>query len=171
MGAPRTGAACGPAHGVRKCAMPKDHLRPRIPRPRGLASSSLPSSQPRRIVRICAGRVEVCALLDASPTSDRIWAALPLWGTAERWGNAVQFEVPVETGRDRHARALVTPGDICFWTENDRILIAFGPTPISRPGEIRLPSPCNVWAKAIGDVTLLKDVAAGEKVVMKAAEQ
>jgi hypothetical protein len=59
-------------------------------------------------------------------------------------------------------------GDIFFWVEDDRVLIPFGTTPISRPGEIRLPRPCNVWAKAIDDVAPLKVVAAGEKVSMTA---
>lgn len=48
------------------------------------------------------------------------------------------------------------------------VLIAFGRTPISRPGEMRLPGPCNVWAKALDDVTPLKDVASGEKVSVTA---
>jgi hypothetical protein len=123
---------------------------------------------PRRIV-IRAGRVAIRADLLATPTADRIWAALPLHSTAETWGQAVHFETPIETGRERGARMLAKAGEICFWVEEDRVLIVFGPTPISRPGERRLPSPCNVWANAIDDVTLLNVVAAGEKVSVTAA--
>ena len=101
-------------------------------------------------------------------TADRIWSTLPIYSTAETWGQSLHFETPVETGRDRTARTLAQPGDICFWSEDDRILIAFGPTPISRPGEIRLPRPCNIWAKALDDVTPLKDVSPGEKVSVTA---
>ena len=39
----------------------------------------------------------------------------------------------------------------------------FGPTPISAPGEIRLASPCNIWAKAAGDVRCLSAIAAGTR--------
>jgi hypothetical protein len=123
--------------------------------------------QPRRVL-ISAGRVAIRAELLATPTADRIWAALPLHSTAEVWGQSIHFETPVETGRERTARQLANAGDICFWVEEDRVLIAFGRTPISRPGEMRLPSPCNVWAKALDDVTPLKDVASGEKVSVTA---
>jgi hypothetical protein len=92
-----------------------------------------------------------------------------LFSTAETWGKSIHFEVPVETGRERGARLLSEPGDICFWVEDDRIIIAFGATPISRGSEIRLPRPCNVWAKAIDDVTPLKEVVPGEKVSITAA--
>lgn len=122
---------------------------------------------PRRVL-IKVGRVAVRAELADTPTADRIWAALPIFSTAETWGQSIHFETPVETGRDRTARTLASAGDICFWVEDDRILIAFGATPISRPGEMRLPRPCNVWAKALGDVTPLKDVAPGEKVSVTA---
>lgn len=122
---------------------------------------------PRRVL-IRAGRIAIRAELLATPTADRIWAALPLFSTAETWGQSINFETPVETGRDHTARQLASIGDICFWVEDDRVLIAFGPTPISRPGEIRLPRPCNIWAKALDDVTPLKDVASGEKVSVTA---
>lgn len=122
----------------------------------------------KRRVLIKAGRVSIRADLLDTETANRIWAALPLYSTAETWGNSIHFETPVETGRDRTARAKSELGDICYWNEDDRIIIAFGPTPISRPGEIRLPTPCNVWAKATDDVTLLKTVVPGEKVSVTA---
>ena len=132
-----------------------------------VARTKQASAPPRRVL-ISAGRVVLRAELAATPTADRIWAALPIRSTAETWGQALQFETPVESGRDRTARALAAIGDLHFWTENDRVLIPFGRTPISRAGEIRLPSPCNVWAKAIDDVTPLKDIAPGEKVELTA---
>jgi hypothetical protein len=123
--------------------------------------------QPRRIV-IRAGRVTLHAELLDTPTAQRIWAALPLHSSAETWGQAVKFEVPIESGRERGARTLAAPGEVYYVAEDDRIIIAFGPTAISRPGEIRLPRPCNLWAKVIGDVSLLKSVTPGEKVSVSA---
>ena len=145
--------------------MPTNLLRNKQPKP--ARPSAHVVGLPRRVL-IRAGRVAIRAELLATPTADRIWAALPLHSTAEVWGQSIHFETPIETGRERAARQLASPGDICFWVENDRVLIAFGPTPISRPGELRLPSPCNVWAKALDDVTPLKEVASGEKVAMTA---
>ncbi len=124
---------------------------------------------PARQVLIVAGRVTLRAQLLDTPTAARIWEALPIYSSAETWGQSVHFETPVETGRERTARATVTAGDIAFWGEDDRILIAYGPTPISKGTAIRLPRPCNIWAKAIDDVTLLKTVTPGEKVSVAAA--
>ena len=147
--------------------MPTNILRKRNTGPRKPAARG-EAHRPRRVL-ITAGRIAIRAELCRTVTADRIWAALPLYSTAETWGGSVHFETPVETGRDSTARTLAALGDICFWVEDDRILIAFGRTPVSRPGEIRLPRPCNVCAKAIDDVTLLKDVAPGEKVSVTAA--
>lgn len=145
--------------------MPTNILRHRAkPQPSKSASRTL---RPRRVA-ITAGRVTIRAELADTPTAARIVAALPLHSTAETWGDAVHFEVPVDSGRERGARVNVSPGDICYWSSDSRVIIGFGPTPISRPGEIRLPQPCNLWARAIDDVTLLKGVRPGEKVSITA---
>jgi uncharacterized protein len=122
----------------------------------------------RRIL-ITAGRVKLRAQLLDTPTADRIWQALPLHSTAEPWGQSIHFETPLESGRERGARQLATLGDICFWVEDDRVIIVYGPTPISRPGELRLPRPCNLWARALDDVGALKAVRPGEKVSVTSA--
>ncbi len=127
----------------------------------------LPTAAPR-VVLIKAGRVAIRAELLATQTAERIWSALPLYSTAETWGQSVHFETPVETGRERAARATIQAGDICYWCEDDRIIIVFGPTPLARHGELRLPRPCNLWAKALDDVALLKTVVPGEKVSVTA---
>jgi hypothetical protein len=118
---------------------------------------------------IKAGRVAIKAELLATTTADRVWAVLPIFSTVETWGQSIHFETAVETGRERGARTLISPGEIAFWVEDDRIIIVFGPTPMAKPGELRLPRPCNVWAKALDDVTLLKTVTPGEKVSVTAA--
>jgi hypothetical protein len=125
-------------------------------------------ADPQRRVLIKAGRVSIRADLLDTDTANRIWAALPLYSAAETWGSCIHFEIPVESGRERNARSKSELGDICFWNEEDRIIIVFGRTPISQPGEMRLPRPCNLWAKTLDDVTLLKTVVPGEKVSVTA---
>ena len=148
--------------------MPTNILRKSVRTP-GSATRGGPAAGGDRMAVIHAGRVTIRVRLLATATADRIWSMLPLHSTAETWGAAIHFETPVETGRERTARINVAPGDICYWTEDDRVLIAFGPTPISRPGEIRLMSPCNIWAAAIDDVAALAAVTPGEKVVVERA--
>lgn len=130
-----------------------------------------PAAGTARHILLRAGRVSVRLELLATPTADRIWAALPVHSTAETWGASVHFEIPVASGRERGAKLNVTPGEICFWSEDERVLIAFGPTPISGTGPIRLPSPCNVWARALDDVAVLAGVRPGEKVSMTARKE
>lgn len=150
--------------------MPTNYLRSRHkpqPNPRTPAELDPRRTGVRRVL-IVAGRVSIRAELNETQTAARLAAALPIYSTAETWGDAIHFEVPVLSGRERGARINVTRGDICFWSSEHRIIIGFGPTPISRPGEIRLPEPCNLWARALDDVTLLKGVRPGEKVSITA---
>ncbi|MEQ1615872.1 MAG: cyclophilin-like family protein [Hyphomicrobiaceae bacterium] len=144
--------------------MPTNILRKQSDRKYG--SRPHGQSQPRVVVlEIGTSRIHI--LLAATPTADRIWAALPLFSTAETWGNSIHFELPVKSGRDRTARLNVRPGDVCFWSEDDRVLLGWGPTPISLPTEIRLMRPCNIWGRALEDVSLLEGVTPGERVSLK----
>ena len=124
----------------------------------------------RREVLIRAGDLHIRARLKDTPTADRIWATLPIYSTAETWGQAIHFETNAETGREPGAKWNVKAGEIAYWVEEDRIIIAFGPTPLSRPGEIRLPAPCNLWATALDDVAPLASIRPGMEIAVLVAE-
>lgn len=117
-----------------------------------------------RIAVLRLGRVVIRVRLKATPTADRIWQTMPLYGTAELWGTgAVHFETHVETGREADARTNVRAGEIAYWIEGDRIMIGFAATPLSKAGEIRLPAPVNVWGEALDAVGVLASVQPGER--------
>jgi hypothetical protein len=107
-------------------------------------------------------------LLD-TPTAKAILAAVPITSSALTWGEEVYFDVPVEVAREKAARAIVTPGEIAYWPDGPAIAIGFGRTPISQGEETRLASPCNVFARALGDVKALASVKAGTKVKVSVA--
>lgn len=115
-------------------------------------------------IRFDFGAVTLDADLADTPTARMIEAALPLTSSVLTWGEEVYFEVPVHAGREPDARAVVKPGEIAFWPEGPAIAIGYGRTPISKAGETRLASPCNVFAKAVQSVQSLREVKAGTTV-------
>ena len=136
-------------------------------------------------IRFEFGKLALEAELMDTPTAQAIAAKLPItssaltWGeevyfdapvaaAALTWGEEVYFEVPVQVAREKDARAIVTPGEIAYWPDGPAIAIGFGRTPISHGDETRLASPCNIFARATGDVKTLAAVKAGTKVKVTA---
>ena len=123
-----------------------------------------------RKVKMTMGDLVLEAEVLDTPTADAIWGALPIEGSANTWGDEVYFSTPVSADQEPEARDVMEPGDIAYWPPGSAIAIAYGPTPVSQGSELRLASPSNVRARALGDVTTLRAVAAGTPVKVEAGQ-
>jgi uncharacterized protein len=115
-------------------------------------------------IRFDFGALTLDADLLDTPTAKAIAAALPVTSSVLTWGEEVYFDIAIDVPREKDARAVIVPGEIAYWPQGPSIAIGFGRTPISKGDETRLASPCNIFAKAHGDVKTLGKIRTGTKV-------
>lgn len=117
-------------------------------------------------IRIRTGLVEAVAELNNTKTAQAIWESLPIKARVNLWGEEIYFSLPLslelEVGQE-----LISAGDLGYWPQGSAFCIFFGPTPISRGGEIRPASPVTVFGKVIGDNSLFKQVASGTEITIE----
>lgn len=72
--------------------------------------------------------------------------ALPVEGSATRWGDELYFRVPVDVPAE-DAREAVPAGAVAYWPQGSALCLFWGPTPASQGDEPRAAAPVNVVAE------------------------
>ena len=122
------------------------------------------------VLTITAGGVGIQVKTLDTPTAEAIVAACPIKSSVSTWGEEVYFTTPVSVEREHGAKVVVDKGEVAYWPDGDAIAIGFGPTPISKGGEMRLASPCNIWGRALDDVKALSAIKSGVEVTVEVTE-
>ncbi|GAB7008966.1 cyclophilin-like fold protein [Halorubrum trueperi] len=102
---------------------------------------------------------------DAPEVREAIASGLPLAGDAERWGDELYFDVPVDVPAE-NARAAVPVGAVAYWPRGNALCLFWGPTPASEGAEPRAASPVSVVAE-IDDVRPLRSLSGGASVAIE----
>jgi uncharacterized protein len=121
------------------------------------------------IVRI--GTFSMEAELNDTPTARKIAEALPIQARFNTWGDEIYFAIPVTADLDDSARDVVEVGDLGFWPPGKAFCIFFGPTPMSKPGEIRPASAVNIIGQVKGDATQFKQLMREREVNVEASSR
>ena len=121
-----------------------------------------------RAIVIAAGKVSAEARLNESKTATAIWAAMPIEAKGETWGDEIYFDIGLTLGSES-PRDVVEVGDLGYWPPGRAFCIFFGPTPLSRGGEIRPASAVNLVGRIVGDATAFRRVGAGTRVTLRRA--
>jgi len=103
--------------------------------------------------------------LNNSQTALKIYEGLPFEVKANTWGEEIYFKIPVHCPPE-NATLDVEAGDIAYWPEGDCLCIFFGRTPASINNKPRPASEVNIVGKAVGDVSILKNIKSGDKITV-----
>ena len=117
-------------------------------------------------VKITVGDIQVAVTLNDTNTAKLLWSELPIESTGTTWGDEIYFRTPIQSHAES-PREIVDMGDVGYWPPGQALCLFFGPTPVSRHGEIRPASPVNVVGKMDGDPTVLRNVKSGSQVLVE----
>ena len=117
-----------------------------------------------RIKTESAGDIPAEIFTEKNPrTAEAIWKALPIKGTANRWGEEIHFDVSVKVPEE-NSQEVVEIGNLAYWPPGNCFCIFFGATPASKGNQPRAASPVNVFGRVIMHAKTLTKVKSGENI-------
>lgn len=109
-------------------------------------------------------------LYDTAP-AEEIWKALPVSGSANRWGQEIYFSIGLNIDPGSDATDVMPVGSLAYWPPGKAFCILFGETPASGPdGTPTLASAGAHIGEVTGSATVFDKVSAGTTVRVRAAD-
>ncbi len=126
----------------------------------------------RKIV-IETNSVSVEAQLYDTPSAEAVAKALPVSGTANRWGQEIYFSIGLTVDVDSSEVAESMPvGSLAYWPPGQAFCILFGATPASgQDGTPTLASAGAHIGEVSADARVFDQVQAGETVTVRPASE
>ncbi len=100
-------------------------------------------------IRITISGVVLEGELNDSKTANAIAKKLPIKFPGDYWGDEIYGTINVKCDEENPVDVIEEPGTLAYWPVGHAFCLFWGPTPVSRSGEIRPASPVNL----IGRVT------------------
>ena len=115
------------------------------------------------IIEVSGEKIKV--ELNNSSTAIKIYAALPLDSSINRWGDEIYFEIPVESEIENGVEILDI-GSLAYWPPGNAFCIFFGLTPASTDNRPRAAGPVNLVGniKDKDDMVILKSFSSGQNI-------
>ena len=103
--------------------------------------------------------------LNNSSTAKKVYAALPLYSSINRWGDEIYFEIPVESEIENGVEILDI-GSLAYWPPGNAFCIFFGLTPASTDEKPRAAGPVNLIGniKDKNDLIILKSLSNSQSI-------
>jgi hypothetical protein len=121
-------------------------------------------------IQIETAGISLDADLSENETAKKIYAALPIEGRVNRWGEEIYFSIPVSLSEVSDAYQEMQVGELGYWPTGNAFCIFFGPTPASHDETPRAASNVNPFGMILGDASVLTSVADGETITLTALE-
>ena len=122
-------------------------------------------------INISAGEFLTTATLNNSSYSEKFYDSLPLEGSCQIWGDELFFSTSINMEEDDQSLEVVNIGDIAFWPPGSAFCIFWGPTPMSQGKEIRPASKVNLLGSIDSQLSKIKNISAGTKILLSKYEE
>jgi len=122
-------------------------------------------------INISSVNFHTTATLNNSRWSEYLYDSLPLEGPCQFWGDELFFSTSLNMEEDNQSLEIVAIGDIAFWPPGSAFCIFWGPTPMSQGKEIRPASKVNLLGSIDSQLSKIKNLSTGTKILLSKYEE